>query len=317
MKPVTKAYICLAFVCIVWGTTYLALAVGVKHFPAFLFAGSRQTVSGLILMGFALVANRNKDLSRRNIFRQMLVGFLMLTLGNGCVTWAEKVVPSGVAALICSSMPIFAVVFNLAMGRSEKLNLLIGGGMLLGAVGVGIIFRESVGLLSNSEYLLGMLALVLATASWAMGSVINKKDAKPVNPFLNSGMQLFFGGIFMLLISPFTDDYSTIQMSSSEGWLALLYLIVFGSVLTYAAYMYTLSKLPMGIATIYAYINPLVAVVLGYFILHEPLSIFTGLAFATIAISVFMVNKGYRIQQKLITETKPAGPFPETAIAES
>lgn len=317
MKPVTKAYICLAFVCIVWGTTYLALALGVKHFPAFLFAGTRQTISGIILMLVALAANRNKDLSAANIIRQALVGFLMLTLGNGCVTWAEKVVPSGVAALICSSMPIFAVVFNLVMGRAEKLNILIAGGMVLGAVGVGLIFRQSVGELSNSAYLLGMLALVLATASWAMGSVINKKNTNPVNPFFNSGMQLFFGGIFMLLISPAADDYSTIDTTATEGWLALLYLIIFGSVLTYAAYMYTLSKLPMGIATIYAYINPLVAVVLGYFVMHEQLNIYTALAFAAIATSVFMVNKGYRIQHKKELETKPAVPFPETAIAES
>lgn len=317
MKPATKAYICLAFVCIVWGTTYLALAIGVKHYPAFLFAGVRQFISGIILMAFAFAANRNADLSARNILRQMLIGFLMLTIGNGCVTWGEKVVPSGVAALICSSMPIFAVIFNLAAGRSEKLNALIGGGMLLGACGVALIFRQSISQLSDTQYLLGMLAILLATLSWALGSIVNKKYAATSSPFLNAGMQLFFGGVFMLILSPFTDDYTGLQLWNEEGLLALLYLIVFGSVLTYAAYMYTLSKLPVGIATIYAYVNPLVAVVLGYFILHEELSVFTALAFAAIASSVFMVNKGYRMQHKTENETKPAKPFPETAIAES
>ncbi len=102
MKGNTKAYIALIFVCIVWGTTYMAIRVGVMHYPAFLFAGIRQTIAGVILMLIALFFSREKDLSRSNILRQVLVGFLMLTMGNGCVTWGEKYIPSGIAALICS-----------------------------------------------------------------------------------------------------------------------------------------------------------------------------------------------------------------------
>lgn len=301
MKPTTKAYIALVFICIVWGTTYLALRVGVMHYPAFLFAGVRQTISGIILMCIALMANRNKDLSRANILRQMLVGFLLLTIGNGCVTWGEKAVPSGIAALICSLMPIFAVILNLMGSKKEKFNVLIGAGMLLGAGGVGLIFRQNINDLSTQAYLWGIFAVLLATFSWALGSIINKKNTNPVNPFFNSGMQLLFGGLFMLIISPIADDFTGLQLWNKEGLMALVYLIVFGSVLAYAAYMYVLSKLPVGIATIYAYINPLVAVILGALILHEDLNMYTAMAFGAIAISVFMVNKGYRSQQKQTT----------------
>lgn len=298
MTPTTKAYIALVFICIVWGTTYLALRVGVMHYPAFLFAGVRQTVSGIILMAIALMANRNTDLSAKNILRQMLVGFLMLTLGNGCVTWGEKVVPSGIAAMICSNMPIFAVIFNLVSSKKEKFNALIGCGMLLGAVGVGFIFRQNLSDISNKAYLFGILAVMLATMSWAMGSIVNKKNVNPVNPFFNSGMQLLFGGLFMLIISPAVDDWHNIDVWNRDGLISLVYLIIFGSVLAYAAYMYVLSKLPVGIATIYAYVNPLVAVVLGYFFLNEELNMYTALAFVTIIASVFMVNRGYRKQIK-------------------
>ncbi len=314
MKPTTKAYIALIFICIVWGTTYLAIAVGVQSFPAFLFAGMRQFVSGIILMSVALIANKNKDLSTKNILRQMLVGFLMLTIGNGCVTYGEKTVPSGIAALICSIMPIFAVLINLLMSKKEKFNLLIGAGMLLGTLGVALIFRQNIKDLSNKAYLFGIFAVLLATCSWAMGSIVNKKNVDPVNPFFNSGMQLFFGGVFMLMLSPVVDDLHNLQMSTGSFW-ALLYLIVFGSVLAYAAYMYSLSKLPVGVATIYAYINPLVAVVLGYFVLHESLNIYTAMAFAAIVISVFLVNMGYRKQHKATVaeiENKAEGAFPET-----
>lgn len=316
MTPTTKAYIALVFVCIVWGTTYLALRVGVMHYPAFLFAGVRQVVSGIILVMIALMANKNKDISAKNILRQMLVGFLMLTVGNGCVTWGERTVPSGVAALICSAMPLFAVSFNLMSSQKEKFNTLIGVGMLLGTCGVALIFRQNLAALSDTGYLMGILAVLLATASWAMGSIVNKKNVNPVNPFFNSGLQLLFGGLFMLVISPAVDDLKHVELYNKEGLLSLVYLIIFGSVLGYGAYMYCLSKLPVGIATIYAYINPLVAVVLGYFLLGEELNIYTALAFATIVGSVFMVNKGYRQQHKETKDNidnKAAAAFPETA----
>lgn len=297
MAKQTKAYVALAFICIVWGTTYLAIKVGVMHYPAFLFAGVRQVLSGVILLVIAWLANPAKDVSKANILRQMLVGFLMLTVGNGCVTWGERAVPSGVAALICSLMPLFAVLFNLLLSGKEKFNLTIAGGMLLGVVGVGIVFRDSIKDLSNGAYLAGMLAVLLATSSWAMGSIVNRKNINPVNPYFNSGLQLLFGGIFMLFISPITDDYSQANWWSSEGLLSLLYLVIFGSVLAYTAYMYVLSKLPVGVATIYAYINPMVAVLLGYIILREPVTLYTWLAFVTIVASVFLVNKGYRLQK--------------------
>ena len=298
MKPDTKAYIALVFVCIVWGTTYLALRIGVMHYPAFLFAGVRQTVAGTVLAILALVMNKNKDLSARNIGHQALVGFLLLTIGNGCVTWGEKTVPSGIAAMICAGMPLFAVLFNLMLHKGEKLNLMIGAGMLLGLVGVGLIFRQNLSDISNTAYLWGIAAVLLATCSWAGGSIINKRNNNPVNPFFNSGLQLLFGGLFMLIISPFVDNYQGMDLWNRDGLLALAYLIVFGSILAYAAYMYVLSKLPVGIATVYAYVNPLVAVILGYIILKEEVNIYTGLAFIAIISSVLMVNRGYRQQKE-------------------
>ncbi len=321
MATNSKAYGALAFICVVWGTTYLAIRVGVMHYPAFLFAGVRQTIAGITLGVAALALNKNRDFSKPNILRQMLIGFLMLTLGNGCVTWGEKYIPSGIAALICSMMPIFAVLFNLFLSKNEKLNGLTGAGMCLGTVGVGLIFRNDISNLSNPAYLAGMAAVLVATGSWAMGSIINRKNINPVNAFLNSGMQLFFGGLFMLLLCPFTDDLHHINWINRDGLVALVYLIVFGSVLSYAAYMYALSKLPVGIATIYSYINPLVAVLLGYLALHEPINKFTVLSFVTIIMAVLMVNIGYRKQHKLAAlknqKFQTTDAFPENAPLES
>ena len=315
MTKQTKAYIALIYVCIVWGTTYLAIRIGVMHYPAFLFAGVRQVAAGLILIPLALMATRQKDLSRQNLLRQMLVGFLMLTVGNGCVTWGEKYIPSGIAALICSLMPIFAVLFNLASAGRDKFNLTIGAGLLLGFCGAGLIFRNNIADLADTKYIVGILVTILATCSWALGSIINKKNVNPINPFFNSGLQLLFGGIFMLLISPVADDMTGFQLWNRDGVISLVYLIIFGSVLAYAAYMYALSALPVGIATIYAYINPLIAVIAGYLFLHEDMNLYTGLAFITIAISVYLVNKGYRKQQEddTLDKSSMAAALPDSA----
>ncbi len=319
MNATTKAYIALIFVCIVWGTTYMAIWVGVEHYPPFLFAGVRQTVAGFILITAALMFNKKKDLTKANILRQMLIGFLMLTLGNGCVTYGEKYIPSGIAALLCSMMPLFAVMFNLVFSRKDHFNAAIGFGLLLGVCGVGLIFRHNLADLTKPAYVGGMVAVLLATCSWALGSILNKKNVDPVNPFLNSGMQLFFGGLFMLMLSPAVDSYKDFQLWNTHGIAALVYLIIFGSVLAYAAYMYELSVLPVGIATIYAYINPLIAVIVGYLVLKEEVNIYTGMAFVTIVISVYLVNRGYRKQHKLDQEkiSKMAGAFPESLPADS
>jgi drug/metabolite transporter (DMT)-like permease len=287
------------------------------HYPAFLFAGVRQVMAGIILMAGALVVNRRTDLSAENLKRQMLVGFLMLTLGNGCVSWGEKYIPSGIAALICSMMPLFAVLFNLVSSKKEHFNALIGIGMAFGICGVGLIFRHNIEDMTKPAYLGGIFAVLFATASWSLGSIVNKRHTDPINPFLNSGMQLFFGGVFMLLISPAVDNYTGFQVWNKDALLALLYLIIFGSALAYAAYMYTLSQLPIGIATLYAYVNPLIAVITGYLFLQEALNIYTALAFTSIVISVYLVNKGYRKQHKAEQSENARNAFPEGAPIES
>jgi drug/metabolite transporter (DMT)-like permease len=319
MTQQTKAYLALAFICVVWGTTYLAIRIGVAHYPAVLFAAVRQLVAGGILLAVAYFARGKGDLSGTNVRRQMLMGFLMLTLGNGAVTWAEKYIPSGIAALICSMMPLFAVAFNLMSSKRDKFNVTIGMGMLLGLCGVGLIFRQNIADLASPGYLGGILCVILATAAWALGSSMNKASVKSKNPLFNSGLQLMSGGVFLSIMSPVVDDYSGMQVMNSQGMIALIYLIVFGSVLSYAAYMYVLEALPVGVATIYAYINPLIAVIAGYLVLNEALNIYVGMAFVTIVVSMFLVNRGYRQQMaaKNKIELKMAEAFETSITAES
>ncbi|NCX95718.1 MAG: hypothetical protein EBX41_04785, partial [Chitinophagia bacterium] len=190
-----------------------------------------------------------------------------------------------------------------ALTTSQAAALVTNSVRALTSTQIFALQTQDIASLGNPKYLWGILAILLATCSWALGSVINKKKGKAENPTFNAGLQLFFGGALMLLISPVADDYSHIDYFNTEGLLSLLYLIVFGSLLGYTAYMYVLRVLPVGVATIYAYINPLVAVLLGVAVMHETVNIYTLFAFVTIIAGVYMVNKGNNMPAKQSPET--------------
>lgn len=298
MQTKTKAWLALIFICIAWGTTYAAIKICVLAYPAFLLAGTRQLTAGIIILAIAIALKGKGDLSFRNIRHQMLVGFLMITVGNGLVSWGEKYIPSGVAALICAMMPVFAVMINLGLNKKEKLNWLIGIGMVLGFFGVALNFRDSLSDLANTKYLGGIIGTLIATLSWAFGSILGKKSQAQQHPIFNSGLQVAFGGIFLLILSLFTDDHSQADYTNIQAFWSLLYLITIGSVAAYTAYMFALKELPVGIVMTYAYVNPLVAVLLGWWWLNEPLTWVTGASFIGIVLGVYLVNLGYKREKE-------------------
>lgn len=298
MSTNSKAWIALVFICIAWGTTYLGIKFALGAMPPFLMAGVRQVLAGLLVFLMATTNKLPKDMSRANLLRQALIGFLLITVGNGLVSWAEAIIPSSVAALICAMMPIMSVLISVFVQRGEKLNALILLGMLLGFLGVVVNFRDSISDLSNTRYIIGIFATLVGTIGWASGSILGKNNSSKANPIFNSAVQITVGGIFLLIISPAVDDYSLINLADHVGLLSILYLIIVGSVLAYTAYMYALKHLPIGMVLTYAYINPLVAVLIGWWLANEPLNVYTAISFICITAGVFVVRKGYQIAKK-------------------
>ncbi len=298
------AYIALGFVCVVWGTTYLALLIGVRHFPAFLFTGLRQFTAGLILASFMLLVRKKELGGWANVWRQMLTGFMMITIGNGMVGWAEQFVPSSIAALIASLSPLWIILINVGVNRTEKTHPFAWVGVLVGVLGMIILFQDNIAFLTNPQYAAGALMVLIAALGWAGGSVFIKKQKPRSHPILNAGLQLFFGGFWCFVLSLFFDDLSDIQWSAQTAG-ALAYLIVFGSLMAFAAYGYALSKLPITLVSMHAYINPLVAVFLGWLVLDESVNLNTGLAFILIVGSIYLVNKGLQKQKLQTVESRP------------
>lgn len=288
-------YLALAVVCIAWGTTYLALRIGVLEFPPFLFSALRQTLAGILLIGGLMLFAKIKLPEKSVLINQAIGGFFMITLGNGLVGWAEVHVPSGVAAIICSMVPIWVILINLVIAKDEKPTFPIIMGLAIGLSGIILIFGENLAGFAASGYIWGVVFIIVANLGWAGGSIWMKRKNQTTDPFLNAGLQMFFGGIFLLPFSLAFDDLHTIQWSNNVIY-SLLYLIVIGSVAAYGSYVYAIKKLPLTIVTLYAYINPIVAVILGWAVLGEILNLRVGVAIGVTLVGIYIVNRGYQLR---------------------
>lgn len=288
-------YLALAVVCIAWGTTYLALRIGVLEFPAFLFSGLRQLIAGILLTGVLLTVGKLKLPSKSVIINQATGGFFMITMGNGLVGWAEIHVSSGVAAIICSMVPIWVILINLLIAKEEKPTFPIIMGMAIGLSGIILIFGENITDFTNAGYTLGIIMIFIANLGWAGGSIWMKRKNQHSDPFLNAGLQMVFGGLFLMPVSLVFDNYETIQWSNNVIY-SLVYLILVGSVAAYACYSYAIKNLPITIVTLYAYINPIVAIVLGWLVLGEKLNLRIVIAIGVTLAGIYIVNRGYQLR---------------------
>lgn len=289
------AYIALAVVCIAWGTTYLALRIGVMEFPPFLFSALRQITAGLILLSMMMILAKRKWPNKKVLINQAIAGFFMITMGNGLVGWAEMYIPSGIAAIICSMVPIWVIVINLVVAKEDKPNLPVILGLGIGLSGIVLIFGQDFAEINTSTYLMGIAVIILANLGWAGGSIWMKRKNHDGDPFINAGLQMVFGGLLLLPVSAVLDDYRTIHFSNNVIY-SLIYLILIGSVAAYACYSYAIKKLPITIVTLYAYINPIVAIVLGWLVLNEVLNLRIVVAIGITLAGVYIVNRGYQLR---------------------
>jgi len=299
MTQKTKAYIALLIVCIFWGTTYLALRIGVKDFPPFLFSGIRQTGAGLLLFMAMFFMGKLEKLTFQDVARQALPGVLLITLGNGVIAWAELYIPSGLAALIVSVMPIYVVVINLILGKKQQqFTAKIVAGFILGCAGIVLIFKDNLKDLGKPEYLWGVLASFGACVFWALGSIYIKGNTFRTNAYSNAAIQFTSGGVGCFLFSLFADDYSKFDGITHESLWSLIYLTLIGSILAYMSYLYAIKYLPIVVVSTYAYVNPVIAILLGVAILDEKITAITVLALVVTLYGVYLINSGYRNSNK-------------------
>jgi drug/metabolite transporter (DMT)-like permease len=294
VSPAPRWKIVAAFlaVYIFWGMTYLAMRVAVEDIPPYLMAGSRFVLAGLVLYAWA---RRSGDAppSRVNWKAATMVGLFLVLGGNASVAWAEQRVTSGLAALLIGVEPLWMVTMDWLRGGSRP-SLQVVLGLLIGAAGVGLLVLPQGG--GEAVDLLGAGMVILAAASWAWGSVISKSSRLPASPFLSTSMEMIGGGMACLLVAGLAGEFQDFSPRdvSAEAALAWGFLVVFGSLVTFTAYLWLLRVTSIAKVGTYAYVNPVVAVFLGWAILAEPVTTRTLLAAAIILLGVAMVNVDWR-----------------------
>ena len=283
--------IALAFfsVYVFWGMTYLAMRVAVVEIPPHLMAGARFLLAGLLLYGWERRRGEGPP-SGEQWRAAAIIGAFLLVGGNATVAWAEERVPSGLAAVLIGVAPIWMVGIEWARG-GERPGLRVTAGLLLGLAGVALLVSQGDSAASRVD-LIGAAMLILASASWAWGSVISKSAPLPKSPFLATSMEMITGGIMLFIIAGVAGQLNGFSLAglSWQAWLAWVYLVVFGSLVGFTAYIWLLGHTSIAKAGTYAYVNPVVAVLLGWAILHEPITMTTVVATAVILLGVALVN---------------------------
>ncbi|RFS20449.1 EamA family transporter [Chitinophaga silvatica] len=298
-RPSNSAYIALAIVSIFWGTTYLASSIGVRQMHGITLAGIRQLMAGILLISFFLLKG-NKIPGKMALSRLFIIGTLMLCGGNGLLTTAMRYIPSGLAAIIAATIPIWVTIASYFLVQRTRITWQLIAGMLLGFAGIAGIFYNYLSSLMNPDFRFGILIAFGSCIFWALGSVLTAKWSLGINYLYGAGFQMFFSGVIMLLISTFIlGEEIHPSTFTLDLWESLLYLILVGSVFAYSAYVFTLRNLPPAQAAIYAYINPIVAVLLGWIVLHESLTWLTGLCSLVTIGGVYLVNYSINRQRNL------------------
>ncbi|SCY45776.1 EamA family transporter [Alkaliphilus peptidifermentans] len=277
------AFLC---VCIVWGSTYLAIRIGVSAFPPALFAGLRFLLAGLAMVIYACLKGL-KFPNKIDIRRLSIVGLFLLVGGNGLVVLASQWVHSGITSLIVASMPIFMALIELCLPKSSRIAGKGWFGLILGFSGVVLLVITSSG--TGAINVSGALILICATLFWSIGSVYSKQFRSTGSIVTHIGIQMLAGGIVLTSIGIFLGEVSRVNLTL-KGIGSILYLAIFGSVLAYSCYIYILMRWPASKAGTYAYVNPLVAIFLGFIVLKEPISLKILICTGVILMGVFLVQ---------------------------
>jgi drug/metabolite transporter (DMT)-like permease len=297
MYPRARVLAAFAAVYIVWGSTYLAIRYAVQTIPPFFMVGARFIVSGAILYVWARLRGSPRP-TRREWRDAAIAGGLMLGFGNGSVSWAELRVPSGLAALLVAVVPLWMVLLDWAgpHGRRPRGRVMLG--VVVGLAGLFVLVKPgaAAGGGEGGVDLVAAIVLILSSLGWAAGSVYNRYGARPRSAAMSTGMQMLAGSVALLLVGAAIGEPARLHPTqiSAASWIGWAYLVTFGSLIGFTAYIYLLQAVSPAKASTYAYVNPLVAVFLGWAIAGEPVTARTLIAAAIILAGVAMITMNVR-----------------------
>jgi drug/metabolite transporter (DMT)-like permease len=293
--PRWKTLLAFAIIYLVWGSTFLAIRVGVREVPPFLLAAMRFLAAGIILYCWTL-ARGERSPTARQWLSAVILAFLIFVLDYGLLFWAEQRVPSGLAAVMMATIPVFMVLSEILILGTQRLTARLALALLIGVGGVAVLMSHSIYLGAAPIHPIGAAALLVAAISWSMSSALTRKLSLPSSKVMSSGVQMLSGGVLLTLASASVGEFRSVHLAavSNGAWLALLYLIVAGSIVAFTAYVWLIHHESPTKVGAYAYVNPVVAVLVGYFLGGEPLGLRTmlGTLFVLVGVIVITTDRG-------------------------
>ena len=290
-RPAWKTLLAFAIIYFVWGSTFLAIRIGVHEVPPFLFAAMRFLAAGAALFGWTL-ARGEASPTWKQWRSAAILAILIFVCDYGLLFWAEQRVPSGLAAVMMATIPAFMALAEIVILRTQKLTLRLAIALLIGLAGVAVLTSRSLNLSGTPIDHTAAIAMLIGAVTWAIASALSRKLPLPASKAVSSGSQMLLGGIFLTIVAASLGEFRGFHPTkvSAHAWLALAYLIVPGSIIGFTAYVWLLHhESPTKVGT-YAYVNPVVAVLLGYFAANEPLGLRTLIGTLCVLASVLVIT---------------------------
>jgi drug/metabolite transporter (DMT)-like permease len=290
-RPRWKTLLAFAIIYFVWGSTFLAIRIGVERVPPFLYAAMRFIAAGGILFG-CMVASGERRPTAREWASISVLAFLIFVGDYGLVFWSEQRVPSGLTSVMLGTIPAFMALSEIIFLRTQRLTIRLGLALLIGFCGVGVLVSRSLNLGGTPIDRVGAIALTLASVSWSVGAAFSKRLPLPASKAMSSGAQMLTGGLMLALLGTASGEFRDLHLEkiSSAAWWALTYLVLAGSIVAFTAYTWLIHhESPTKVGT-YAYVNPVVAVILGYFAVGEPLGLRTIIGTLCVLFSVVVIT---------------------------
>ncbi|MGE3957988.1 MAG: EamA family transporter [Vicinamibacterales bacterium] len=281
------AFLAFLAVCLLWGTTYLAIRIGLESIPPMLLGGFRWTVAGGAILA-VMTLRRDTVPGPADWPMLALMGVLLIGFGNGGVVWAEQTLPSGLTAVLVAVVPFWMIGVERVAGSHEPLGWRRLAGLVIGFGGIVLLVWPELEVGDGAGP--GVVATQLACLGWAIGSTFSKRRRPSENVLATAAYQMLFGGLAMFAAGTLTGEWPALAFTARTGS-ALAYLVVFGSLAGYSAYVYALKHLPLATVSLYAYVNPVIAMVLGTLVLDEPMSLRVAVAGVIVLAGMALVRK--------------------------